>query len=565
MFIQLPPELILSILSLLDLSCIQAFSLVCKICKRLVDENESSIYHALSAYRGYIDSKTAFNQLSSLYSSKSLVGVTNWKSFCQRRVHISKSWTGKASSHYVSYAGSGSKVHRIKIDEQAGFIVTSFRDGGLLVNDLTDDQVLWSLPKTYVKQFAHLEYGEGFLIFDRLGGNKEVWHLASEFPPTPPQSNTLPDQISASEESYQKHAATYPKGHFKPWAILRMPRLTSAFRFVYPTLLVGGWDHAFLWDIPSCELVQTITSIQEAEDPNSAFAVVVANAPSFDAPAPRLGPLGNLNYVDVDEKHIFICGVTALRVFSRATGKCVLDVSSARREFGSRKFSVIYESETLTEGAALVNHFTDGEEFSLSSSSFQPRIIDEFVAVHVSSCGRHLVAMLASARVVVIENFQEGPFSLYNRMVQIQLGASRSPSKYLAIHDDRVVVANNNGLFLFSLSAALEAKVKPDASPSGTMVISRAPFFGYHVYMSNVTCLQLSDIGLYLNWDPSHLQLCLEDEAEQARLDALFRVSVNDRTSRHARMPTGDILIMLDEDDFLTEKSTVCGIDFTPF
>lgn len=65
--------------------------------------------------------------------------------------------------------------------------------------------------------------------------------------------------------------------------------------------------------------------------------------------------------------------------------------------------------------------------------------------------------------------------------------------------------------------------------------------------MSNVTCLQLSDIGLYLNWDPSHLQLCLEDEAEQARLDALFRVSVNDRTSRHARMPTGDILIMLDE------------------
>lgn len=50
--------------------------------------------------------------------------------------------------------------------------------------------------------------------------------------------------------------------------------------------------------------------------------------------------------------------------------------------------------------------------------------------------------MLASARVVVMENFQEGPFSLYNRMVQIQLGASRSPSKYLAIHDDRVVVAN---------------------------------------------------------------------------------------------------------------------------
>ncbi|KAH7868255.1 uncharacterized protein C8R40DRAFT_1074951 [Lentinula edodes] len=300
---------------------------------------------------------------------QALVGVTNRKCFCQRCVHISKSWTGKASSHYGSYAGSGSKVHRIKVDEQAGFILTSFRDGGLLVNDLVDDQVLWSLPKE--------------------GTN------ASGFPPTPSQSNTLPDQISASEESYQKHAATYSKGYFKPWAILKIPRLTSAFRFVYPTLLVGARDHSFLWDTPSYELVHTIPSIRAAENSSSAFVVVVANAPSLDAPALRFGPLGHLNYVDVDEKHIFICDLTALRVFSRATGECVLDVSSARREFG----------------AALVNHFTHGKEFALSSSSFQPRIIEEFVAVHASSCGRHLVAMLDSARVVILENFQEGPFS----------------------------------------------------------------------------------------------------------------------------------------------------------
>ncbi|KAJ3872849.1 hypothetical protein F5051DRAFT_479176 [Lentinula edodes] len=396
MFIQLPPELILSVLSLLDLSCIQAFSLVCKSCKRLVDENESSIYHVLSAYRGYIDSKTVFNQLPSLYSSKSLVGVTNWKSFCQRRVHISKSWTGKASSHYVSYSGSGSKVHRIKIDEQAGFIVTNFRDGGLLVNDLTDD---------------------------REGTN------ASGFPPTSSQSNTLPDQISASEESYQKHAATYSKGHFKPWAILKIPRLTSAFRFVYPTLLVGARDHAFLWDTPSYELVQMIPSIREAENSSSAFVVVVANAPSLDAPALRFGPLGHLNYVDVDEKHIFICDLTALRVFSRATGECVLDVSSARREFG----------------AALVNHFTHGKEFALCSTSFQRRIIEEFVAVHASSCGRHLVAMLDSARTGGdIRKLSRRSLLIYDRMVKIQLGASRSPSKYLAIHNDRVVVVNVN-------------------------------------------------------------------------------------------------------------------------
>ncbi|KAJ3746772.1 hypothetical protein DFH05DRAFT_981227 [Lentinula detonsa] len=566
MFTQLPTELTLSVLSFLDLSCISVLPLVCKSWKYLIDENESTVYHRLAARCGYIHSTAVvFNQLPSLYSAKSLASVTNWKSFCQRRVHISKSWVGKASSHYVSYPSSGSKVHRIKVDEKAGIIITSFRDGGLCVSDLTDNQVLWSLPKPYVKQFAHLEYGEGFLIFDRPGGDKEVWRLASDYTSTTVQSKIHPDQVAASEEAFHGHAATYPRGHFKPWAVLKMPTATSAFRFVYPTLLVGARDHAFLWGIPSCKLTQTITPIQEPEDPSSAFAVVLSNAPPFDAAIPRLGRLGNLNYVDVDHKHVFICGVSALRVFSRATGKCILDVPSARQEFGSRKFSVLYESERQTKGAVLVNHYTDGEVLDVSSSS-RLRIIDEFIAVHVSSCGRHLVAMQASSQVVIIENFQGGPSSLYNRMVHIQLGLVRSRSKYLAIHSDHVAVANNNGLFIFSLSAVLEPRVNPSTSLSRSLVISRAPFFGYHLYMSNLTCLQLSDTGLYLNWDPSYLEFCHEDEDEQRRLHALFqvRMSATDRTVRHFRTPTGDMIIMLDEDDFFTERSTVCGISFTP-
>ncbi|KAJ4490203.1 hypothetical protein J3R30DRAFT_3276999 [Lentinula aciculospora] len=545
MLTQLPPELILSVFSFLDLPCVRTLYLVCNSWKNFIDENESTIYHTLAAYHEYIRSTTVdFSQLPSMYSPKSLAGVTSWKSFCAQRVHISKSWAGKASSHYVSYASSGSTVHRIKVDEQAGIIMTSSRDGGLLVSDLTDDRVLWSLQKTYVRQCAHLEYGKGFLIFDSPEGNKEVWRLASEFPSTGPSSNALPDQVLASEEAFQEHAATYPKGHFKPWAVLKMPRVTHAFRFVYPTLLVGAWDHVFLWDIPSSELIQTITPIQEPEDPNSAFAVVLANAPSFVA---RLGSLDNLNYVDVDEKHAFICGVTALRVFSRATGKCILDVPSTRREYGSRRFSVIYESEMSTDGAVLVNHYTDGKELDLSRSSFQPRSIDEFIAVHVSSCGRHLVAMLASSRVVIIKNFQDGPSSLDNRMSSYNLGLCSSRSKYLAIHNDRVAVANNNGIFIFSLSAAVEARIIPSASPSGTLVISRAPFFGYHLYLSNLTCLQLSDTGLYLNWDPFHLKICQENEAEPRRLEALFRASTSDQTIRYLRMPTGDVLIMLGE------------------
>ncbi|KAJ3715067.1 hypothetical protein EV361DRAFT_945935 [Lentinula raphanica] len=545
MFAQLPAELSISVLSLLDVASISNLSLVCKSWKAFVDENESTVYHNLAVYHEFIHSSSVvFNRLPSIYSAKSLVGVSNWKSFCQRRVHIDKSWAGKASSHYVSYPSSGSTVHRIKIDEKAGFIITSFRDGGLRVSDLTSDKVLWSLPKTYVRQYAHVEYGEGFVIFDRHGDTKEVWRLAVDcHSSTSSQSKAQPDQISASEKAFNMHVDTYPHGHFKPWAVLKMPRRdTRAFRFVFPTLLVGAWDHVFLWDILSCELIQTITPIQRPNDPSAAFALVLANAPSFDAPVPRLGALDNINYVDVDGNHVFICGVNSLRVFSRASGKCILDVPATRREYGSRKYGVLYDSEPQTNGAALVNHYTVGEELQFVST---PRVIDEFVAAHVSSCGHHLVALLGSSRVVIIQNFQDGPSSVHDHMLSIQLGRCGARSKYLAIQNDRVAVANNNGLFIFSLSEVLRSGVNSESSQNPTPVVSRAPYFGYTLYLSNLTCLQLSDTGLYLNWDTSYLQLCEDDEVERRRSDDLFHDSVDDQHISHLRMPTGDLIILL--------------------
>ena len=45
-------------------------------------------------------------------------------------------------------------VHRIKVDELAGYIMMTFDKGGLLVTDLNEDAVLWSLPQVY-NQFHH--------------------------------------------------------------------------------------------------------------------------------------------------------------------------------------------------------------------------------------------------------------------------------------------------------------------------------------------------------------------------------------------------------------------------
>jgi hypothetical protein len=98
----------------------------------------------------------------------------------------------------------------------------------------------------------------------------------------------------------------------------------------------------------------------------------------------------------------------------------------------------------------------------------------------------------------------------------------------------------NNGLFIFSLSAALSANA------NNPLVISRAPYFGYNVYMSNITCLQLSDTGLYLNWDPAYLAYSEASEEEQERLEEIFSTAVNNRPTRYLSMPTGDRMILLD-------------------
>ena len=68
---------------------------------------------------------------------------------------------GKERDHPLSLSTSQPPkdyiVHRIKTDELAGYILMTFDKGGLLVTDLNDDFILWSLPPLqYVIKFSTL-------------------------------------------------------------------------------------------------------------------------------------------------------------------------------------------------------------------------------------------------------------------------------------------------------------------------------------------------------------------------------------------------------------------------
>ena len=154
----------------------------------------------------------------------------------------------------------------------------------------------------YVRSKAHCEYENGYVIFDRIDGNKEVWRLVSDDDNDDftecdmVASHAPPDegQRRVSAVAAAMHRRYAPRGHFRPWAKISFSETTHAYRFAYPTLLCANNWHAFLHDVRTGALVQTIDL--------------------------RLTHRQSVCYVDVNERHAFVCDPEALHVYARHGG-----------------------------------------------------------------------------------------------------------------------------------------------------------------------------------------------------------------------------------------------------
>jgi hypothetical protein len=151
----------------------------------------------------------------------------------------------------------------------------------------------------YVRQSAHCEYDSGYLVFDRADGRKEVWRLASDFDADEVAASAPPDeeQLEISAFSAARYSQYAPRGHFRPWAKLSFPDLTRAYRLAYPTLVCASRKHAYLHDVRTGSLVQKI---------------------DFN--------IRRICYVDVNERHVFVCEPTVVHVFLRADGTETLQI-----------------------------------------------------------------------------------------------------------------------------------------------------------------------------------------------------------------------------------------------
>ena len=338
----LPTEVTLNVLSYLPIPSLLSLSLLSRQWSDFFAEHKSEIFHCAALYHGYIPPGTSY--LKDANGGRPLAGSTSWMDLCKlcpchfqrlsfhslkhfsgptdceykgcRFAQIRRNWMGKGRAVARAFLSPTFSAHRIKVDEKAGICITTCILGGLAVTHLFSGTVLWHLPmvreyiyifnwplwgsagcsnrhlQSYVINNSDCEYDNGYLVFDCGRGStfKEVWRLTSDFVGEGEVAADAPPddvQMAASAKVANLYHHYAPRGHFRPWALLRLESVTK-YRLAYPTLACANKEHIFLYDVCTGSLVQTIN----------------IHLQSFCS-------------VDVNERYVFVCELEVVHVFSR--------------------------------------------------------------------------------------------------------------------------------------------------------------------------------------------------------------------------------------------------------
>jgi hypothetical protein len=174
-------------------------------------------------------------------------------------------------------------------------VVSSTGVGILLISRLRSNDHFQS----YVYPRSRLEYDNGYLVFVNNNGI-EVWRLTCNFSAEDEVAVDAPPndvQMTVSAHAAEVYHQYAPRGQFRPWALLTFPHHLHAYRLVYPTLICANLEQIILHDVRTGSLVQTIST-----------------------------NLRKPKYIDVNERHAFVCEQDVVHVFSRESGIEVLRI-----------------------------------------------------------------------------------------------------------------------------------------------------------------------------------------------------------------------------------------------
>lgn len=228
----LPPEVILRVLEFTPVAALASLTAVSQAWHHFIDVTfQEGIYGSESKTSQPPGGSHDFAFLADNASfSKFFEATTSWKDLCKRQTLLARNWAKRRPSARESVLQIGNDpIWRFRPDFKRRFFVSTSHAGGLNVTDMDTGRILWRLPSTLdrdedaVRPYAHLEYQDGMVVFDREGDAVEVWQA---------------DQEGAT------------RGEFRRIAILNHDCQTRGFQLSYWTLcVVSNQGQGFVYDM----------------------------------------------------------------------------------------------------------------------------------------------------------------------------------------------------------------------------------------------------------------------------------------------------------------------------
>ncbi|TDL20554.1 hypothetical protein BD410DRAFT_366995 [Rickenella mellea] len=495
----LPTESVVNILSFFLIHQIHRLQLVSRAWNLFIRTNESIIYGECAILHRFTQAGVLLCDARGSDLGPWLDDLKSWKDLCQRWYRLESNWEGvgrqRPVKRYFGYETLG--VHRLKVDEEHRFVISTHQNGGLVVFSMDQDRVLFRLSSNYVPRGAHVEYADGYMIFDCLDATSlEVWRLqtptwdGTQVPSDPPnRCRPHPTQTHASNQEVEYRDPS-GQGCFSPWAHICPPTDMCAFRFVYPTLLVGSLvgQAVYLFDIPSATLVQR----------------VLLNEHRFFTE-----PDAFLPYLELGQRHIFVCTVHGILIVPRSnpTINVVAEFPGPEPHMRIRALSKEALQVTTYSGNAgglvrcIIREPTLRRRVSVDD-------LHAFAAVHVSPDGKDFAAIDLHGLVFLVKDFDrviQGECTFSDVTVQIQLDG---PATSLAFEYGRVAVKTTDGVFIINLDSSYHGIFR-SSEPFAYrhpllphLTITKLGWFTYGQMLKQVTVLQMTKTAVWLNWAP---------------------------------------------------------------
>ncbi|GJJ13222.1 hypothetical protein Clacol_007473 [Clathrus columnatus] len=497
MFDVLPPELVLSILSYLPIRQLQRLCQVSKFWNLFLTTNEEKIYHAAAILHGFVPPQT--KSLDSIRMPKWLEDVHSWKAFCHKYFKTDRRWEGQEPSYSSHVGAAGKAVWRFKVDEEQQTVISTHFDGGLRVSPFEScgSDILWLLPHSEVHGYAHVEFTNGFMVFTRRGDAIDVWRRKRDarnaFRPPTLYNDYI--QLRAQNIAWQSGLSISQddRGAFVPWTTILPSHSIHALRAVNSKLLLASQrvGEAYVYDLPTGQLLQTI-QFRDRED-----------------------PLVDVSYVELGQRHAFICTRSDVLIFPldpssshvRASLRFPTDVEGLDEVFRQKTYSLKYSDFGEPIYASTIPRRSNLVPCVLSRETPDDPVIWHCNAVHVSPCGSHFITTDGLGNICIVRDFEralrEGT-SLRDNITIVNMGF---PIMYLAYENDHRIAVYVDDRGVFVLPHIMDVTVSIDTytmEPVKDMVVLHARQDLHLGVVQLCSCLQLSRSELWYSWTRMH-------------------------------------------------------------